>query len=111
MCIRDRSIHNPSSTEGDFGITEFYNYPNPTTGNTTFRYYLKSSDSIKLKIYSSSGFLVKTLTPSFTYENNYNEIAWDLDGLNPGIYIANLISYIDGKENDSKIIKVLFIDD
>ena len=109
--VNPLSIHNSDDPVNKSGITKFYNYPNPATDNTTFRYYLESSESIKLKIYSSSGFLVKTIKPTFVHENDYNEITWDINGLTPGVYIANLISYVNGKEHDSKITKVLLIND
>jgi len=109
--VNPLSTHNSDNSNEKSGITEFYNYPNPVVDNTTFRYYLESSENIKLKIYSASGFLIKTINPSFIYENDYNEINWDTSGLNAGVYIANLISYVDGKEDDSKITKVLLIND
>ena len=40
----------------DVTISEFYNYPNPVTDHTTFRYFLNSASSARLKIYTSSSF-------------------------------------------------------
>ena len=109
--VNPLSIHSENNLEVKSGIIDFYNYPNPVTDNTTFRYYLKSSDTVKLKVYSSSGFLIKTIDPTVIYENEYNEISWDMYGLKPGVYIANLISYVNGNEKDSKLIKVLLVNE
>ena len=40
-----------------------------------------------------------------------NEINLDVSLYNPGVYIANLTSYLNNEQKDSKIIKVLVLDE
>ena len=102
------SIHMQSDTNTNSNVSEFYNYPNPIhDGTTTFRCFINSIDELEIKIYSASGFLVDKINYTSTYQNEYNEIIWDANGINPGVYLANLIAYSNGKQKDSKIIKVL----
>ena len=102
------SIHMQSETNTNSNVSEFYNYPNPIhDGTTTFRCFINSIDELEIKIYSASGFLVDKINYTSTYQNEYNEIIWDANGINPGVYLANLIAYSNGKQKDSKIIKVL----
>ena len=63
--------------------------------------------NFKIKIYSSPGFLVKTINDIEFYNNEYNEFAWNVSGQVSGLFFANLISFKNGKEMDSKITKVL----
>ena len=41
--------------------------------------------------------------------NEYNEIEWTTDGTPLGLYLANLITFSNSIEKDSKIIKVLIV--
>ena len=87
-------------------------YPNPVQdGATTFTYFLNTSDKVEIKIYSVSGFFIKSIKDNSIYQNEYNEIIWDTKDLDSGVYLANLISLSNGKEKDSKIIKVLVINE
>ena len=89
-------------------ISVFYNYPNPTKDDkTTFRYFISESEKAEIKIYSSSGFLVKDISNLSFIENEYNEVLWDVSDQPPGLYLANLIIYDNGKQSDSKFAKVL----
>jgi hypothetical protein len=106
------SIHTLNEINNNSEISEFYNYPNPVQdGSTTFRYFLNTSDRVEIKIYSSSGFFIKSIKNNSIYQNEYNEITWDTNDLDSGVYIANLIVFSNGEEKDSKIIKVLVINE
>ena len=90
-------------------IDIFYNYPNPISeGVTRFRYFADSDiDKIEIKIYSASGFLIKSLFSNQIQLNEYNEIKWIVGDIPLGLYLANLVSFSNSKQKDSKIIKVL----
>ena len=89
-------------------ISVFYNYPNPTKENrTAFRFFISEAERADIKIFSSSGFLVKEISNLSFIENEYNEVYWDVSNEIPGLYLANLIIYDNGKESDSKFAKVL----
>ena len=109
--VNPLSIHNQGDAETKTTISEFYNYPNPVTDYTTFRFFLNSASSARLKIYTSSGFLIEDIKLHSIHENQYNEINLDLSSYSPGVYIANLTSYSNNEQKDSKIIKVLVIDE
>ena len=109
--VNPLAIHSQVNVETKASISEFYNYPNPVTNHTTFRCFLNSASSAKLKIYTSSGFLIKDIDIDIVDENQYNEINLDLSSYRPGVYIANLTSYSNNEQKDSKIIKVLVIDE
>ena len=84
-----------------------YNYPNPiTSGNTTFRFFVDSPASkIVIRIYDAAGFLVDKLYADNLIPNTYNEITWNTNNLDSGLYFAELIS--DKKE--SKLIKIVIL--
>ena len=89
-------------------ISVFYNYPNPTKEDrTAFRFFISEAERADIKIFSSSGFLVKEISNLSFIENEYNEVYWDVSNEIPGLYLANLIIYDNGKESDSKFAKVL----
>ena len=84
-------------------ISRSYNYPNPFSGQTKFRYFVGTSQSIEIKIYDAAGFLVDTINDNVLVSNEYNEITWNAEGYLPGLYFAALKS----DANDSKLIKLL----
>jgi len=95
----------PSDDKGEI----FYNYPNPISeGITRFRYFPSEDiDKVEIKIYSSSGFLIKSLSSTNIQPDEYNEIEWPIGDIPLGLYLANLISFSDSKQKNSKMIKVL----
>ena len=108
--VNPNSYHISNNPSNNSDISTFYNYPNPVVdAQTTFRYFLSRANRVEIKIYSSSGFLVKTIDSNEVYENEYNEINWNTTDLNSGVYIANLIAYNNNKEIASDITKVLVV--
>ena len=86
--------HSSSDYSLESKISVFYNYPNPTKDEkTTFRYFISESEKAEIKIYSSSGFLVKDISNLSFIENEYNEVLWNVSDQLPGLYLANLIIY------------------
>lgn len=83
-----------------------YNYPNPITDNrTTFRYFIGSATSIEIKIYDSSGHLVKNLYNDDLTYNEYNETVWVPGEINPGLYLAEIKPDV----GSSNIIQVVYL--
>ena len=91
--------------ESQFGIdvSRAYNYPNPFSGSTSFRYFVGTSQSVEIKIYDAAGFLVDTINDNELIGNEYNEIAWNANGYAPGLYFGALKS----DANETKLIKIL----
>jgi len=72
-------------------IKRTYNYPNPITeGVTTFRYFVGESNSVEIKIYDASGFLIKKLVNNDLVNGEYNETLWHPENINPGLYFAEI---------------------
>ena len=105
--INDRRFlqQNIVDTELDNGIDidRVYNYPNPFSNQTSFRFYVANANSISINIYDVRGMMIENLYADNLIQNEYNEIQWDASGLNPGLYFADLKS----DKNESKLIKLL----
>lgn len=74
-----------------------YNYPNPTEGNsTTIRYRLNNAAQVSIKILDLAGDLVDEFTgPSVP--NADNEIRWQLQNIQSGVYFARIEAQGEGK--------------
>lgn len=107
--IEDRiSLSNNVNEQSQFGIdlSKTYNYPNPFSEITKFRYFVGTSESINIKIYDAAGFLIDEINDKQLVSNEYNEISWDGSSYKPGLYFAALNS----DNNENKLIKLLIID-
>lgn len=85
-----------------------YNWPNPVYGSTTYiRYYITQATSVHIKIFTLAGDLVTELTgPS--YPDMDNEVAWDVSGVQSGIYLARVEA--DGPSGSQiRIIKIAVV--
>ena len=104
--IEDRmQLNEAVDQDSQFGIdiSRSYNYPNPFSGQTKFRYFVGTSQSIEIKIYDAAGFFVDTINDNDLIANEYNEITWNAEGYLPGLYFAALKS----DSNETKLIKIL----
>ncbi len=69
-----------------------YNYPNPIKDKTTFRFYVRDSESVTINIFDLYGMLTEKLVHETVTKNEYNEITWDLgSNFNSGVFFAELI--------------------
>ncbi|MFQ6113084.1 MAG: FG-GAP-like repeat-containing protein, partial [bacterium] len=85
-----------------------YNYPNPTEGNqTTIRYSLNFPAQVKIKIYDLAGELIDELTGT-GFAQTENEVQWQLDNIESGVYLARVEAIGDGKR-DVAIFKIAVV--
>ncbi|MFQ5825250.1 MAG: T9SS type A sorting domain-containing protein [bacterium] len=85
-----------------------YNYPNPTEGNqTTIRYTLNFPAQVEIKIYDLAGELVDELT-DVGFGQTENEIIWQLDNIESGVYLARVEAIGNGKK-DVAIFKIAVV--
>ena len=96
----------------DFDNT--YAYPNPSTNqNIIFRIAFGNAESIDINIFDIAGYLVTSFAvdiSSHNYHSDLNSIQikeahWNVNTIDPGVYIARVIAR-NGKKSDEKIIKV-----
>ena len=84
-----------------------YNYPNPASNETVFRYYVDRPADINIRIFDMSGELVDELAGSTQGEVN-DEVPWDCSEFASGVYFARL----EANSNDANknvLIKVALI--
>lgn len=75
-------------------LTLFHNYPNPFNYETTIKYFIPNPGSVKIKIFNSSGQLVKKITNYYSNSGLY-EFTWDATDIignfvSSGIYVCNI---------------------
>jgi hypothetical protein len=91
-------------------LLDYGNYPNPFKNKTVFVYELSQRvESLEIKIYTSSGRLIRNLNNSTTFstdidmnESGYHEIMWDSldrdgDFIANGVYFYKIVAKRDGK--------------
>jgi len=84
-----------------------YNYPNPASNETVFRYYVDRPADISIKIFDMSGELVDELAGSTQGEID-DEVTWDCSEFASGVYFARF----EASSNDANknvLIKVALI--
>jgi M6 family metalloprotease-like protein len=85
-----------------------YNWPNPNIENFTFiRYYLTDEAQVKIKIYDLAGDLVTEFAGS-GYPRTDNEIRWDLQSVQSGVYLARIEAKSSNKQ-EVRIIKIAVV--
>ena len=99
--------HHSSLFESRDEMQSPYNYPNPITkGYTTFRFYVKNENEVKINIYDIYGLKIKSLQTSQINKNEYNEIKWNnIKNLYPGLYYAEVIF----ENRSTELIKIAII--
>jgi hypothetical protein len=84
-----------------------YNYPNPASNSTAFRYYVDRAAEINIKIFDMTGELVDELNGSTLGEVD-DEILWDCSEFASGVYFARFEAD-SGDVNKNLMIKVALI--
>ncbi len=98
------NLNNSNTVTADFTIqpqdrlilSEVLNYPNPFRQRTTFTFGLNLAAEIRIKIFTLSGRLIRTLEP-FDAQRGFNMMEWDgrdADGdeLANGVYLYKIIA-------------------
>ncbi len=67
----------------------YQNYPNPFNPSTTISYSLKEPGEVRLKLYTITGELIKTIIEG-TKNRGYNETKIDMCGFTSGIYLYRI---------------------
>jgi len=103
--LSDQQNWETSMTQNNYGIdmSKAFNYPNPFENGTTFRFFVESSNSAKIKVYNAAGFLVDEIQINISHYHQYYEHFYDTSKLSPGVYFAEIKS----DKNESKLIKLL----
>ena len=97
---------NTNDSEIGIDMSKAYNYPNPIKeGMTKFRFFVHSSNVVNVTIYDAAGLLVDKLYEEDLIHNTYNEIIWNINNLDSGLYFAELKS----DKNESKLIKIVIL--
>ena len=86
-----------------------YNWPNPVYDNQTFiRTYVEEDSKITINIFDLSGDLVDKLEYNATGGFD-NEIAWDVNNIQSGAYIAYIKVKSKFGKGATKIIKIAVV--
>ena len=85
-----------------------YNYPNPAReGSTRIRYRLNGAAKVKISIFDTAGDLVTEFEgPGLAQADN--EVEWQLNGVQSGVYLAKVEAQGD-TEKVMKIIKIAVV--
>jgi M6 family metalloprotease-like protein len=102
---------NPSQEAGGPGLlpeNRVYNWPNPNIDNFTFiRYYLTDAAQVSIKIFDLAGDLVDEF-PGPGNANTANQIKWDLNNVQSGVYLARIEAQ-NSNHNEVRIIKIAVV--
>jgi photosystem II stability/assembly factor-like uncharacterized protein len=83
------AIDEPASNDDNQKILLIQNLPNPFTGVTTINWKSEISGYTTLKVYTTSGQEIATLTDSYLNNGKYS-VDFDGSSLNPGVYYIRL---------------------
>ena len=92
-----------------FPSAKAYNWPNPVYENETFiRFYVSDDSNAEIKIFDLSGDLVDELS-GFAIGGVENEITWNVQNIQSGVYFAHLEVKSSNGKSANKIIKIAVI--
>ncbi|MBC8146128.1 MAG: DUF4331 family protein, partial [bacterium] len=81
------------------------NFPNPSTGETTFRYHIRSAGKVEIRLYNTRGETVATIANG-TMESGSHSVRWAApSSLDAGVYVAEL--RVAGRTASSMTINVV----
>ncbi len=66
------------------------NAPNPFSGETTIRYFLKDEGVVDLRVFDARGREVVQLVNEFQSEGRWHQVNFDASGLAAGVYLARI---------------------
>ncbi|MBZ0183533.1 MAG: T9SS type A sorting domain-containing protein [Melioribacteraceae bacterium] len=92
-----------------FPDTKAYNWPNPVYDNETYiRFYVSDDSNAEIKIFDLAGDLVGELS-SKAIGGMENEITWNVQNIQSGVYFAHLEVKSSSGKSAYKIIKIAVI--
>jgi hypothetical protein len=92
-----------------FPKSKAYNWPNPVYGGeTNIRFYVSQDSDVFIKIFDLAGDLVAELKDRAVGGFD-NEIVWDVNNIQSGVYFAHLNVISSSGGEDYKIIKIAVI--
>lgn len=105
--VTDQLAGAPVSTSF-FPKDRAYNWPNPAYGDKTFiRYFVSENATVKIKIFDVAGDVVTEINgPGVGGVDN--EVAWDVSGVQSGVYLARIEASSGGK-SEVAIVKVAVV--
>jgi len=81
-------------------------YPNPIySGNVNIRIAVESAESVDVMIYDFAGYFVKKLTIDELSKGSIQELTWNIDDVESGVYFANVIAK-NGSKKETEILKI-----
>ena len=100
----------PAANDELLESKKVFAYPNPAKGNETrIRYFVSDVSSVEIMIFDMAGEYVRTLEDKHIFNNEYNELIWDVSGVASGVYLARVTATgINGKRS-STIIKIAVV--
>ncbi len=109
--MRDISAQTPQVPEELLVGGSVYNYPNPTEGRETAIHFIVSKPAdITIKIYDMSGQVVDELSSGMQAQPMIdNEIEWNLDGIESGVYMARVEAVSDDGKREHSFCKIAVI--
>jgi hypothetical protein len=87
-CGAAKTGEEESGITGDLDVSI---YPNPVYNTATVLFSLEQSDKVSIKVFDLNGKLVATLADK-TFDAGDNEIAWNANEVNAGIYLMQFQS-------------------
>ena len=104
-----RGDYTPPETETVLDEDRIYNWPNPVKGTETFfRFYVNRDCEVDIDIFDLAGNFVAAIREPDPVVDDYNELRWELSGIQSGVYFA-VVKAGSGGEAVSKIVKVMVI--
>lgn len=106
---RDLSLLTGAPLSNDFFPKDrAYNWPNPVyVGTTYFRYFVSDNAEVRIRIFDIAGDQVAELR-GLGVGGMDNEVAWDVSGVQSGVYLARIEAEGQGK-NGLAVVKVAVV--
>lgn len=92
-----------------FPLDKAYNWPNPVYGDETYiRFYVSQNAKAEVRIFDLAGDFVDELYGQATGGMD-NEITWNVNNIQSGVYFAQLTVIKDGGSSETKLIKIAVV--
>jgi len=104
----DLAENNGHSDTNEFSLRKAFCWPNPVKSNATnIRYFVLNATKVKVQIYDLAGNFVASLKEDNPVHYEYNELRWQIDNVQSGVYFAVVKATDEAGNSDKKIIKIM----